>query len=149
MAKLSSVIIRTLLLVSLFVATSCSTTNHNNQAANQVKEEEKTSSQNKKIDTKKLAKEAGYMIGWDIIWATACKSGLHLSVGICLAVDTIGDVGIIAYSNFESQESKEIAKEKIPNQKEAEIAEPKENHSFEPLELVMSVSLMAIILILI
>ena len=89
-----------LIFVFLFTSISCSAVNRGNQGKEDssgaeqatpakiklppiTENLEKTSEENTKIDAKKLAKEAGYMIGWDIILAGVCKLGLHFSVGAC------------------------------------------------------------------
>ena len=115
-----------LISVFLFTATSCSAIDRSNHPTE--KSEEKTS----EIDGKKLAKEAGAMVAWDVVLAGVCKAGLHFSVGVCLAADVLGDTGIILYSNLEPEMSKEVEKKKV-----------------NPLEFLMGVALMAITLVLI
>lgn len=103
------------------------------------------SSKAQKIDTKKLAKEAGYMIGWDIILATGCKAALHFSVGFCLAADIAGDSAIIAYSNFGGKDKKNDDKKSS----DLKIQDTKEKEKFNPLEFFMGIGLMAITLVVI
>lgn len=169
-----------LILVLLFVSVSCATRSVGNveKSAKPVEEKisqeiapEKKKEKTEKINVKKLAKEAGYMVAWDFVLAAACKAGLHLSVGVCLAADVVGDVGIIVYSNLESAEAAEVAKkpnevvgevkeQKVEGQKKSQDSsvaktgelttkKPKKKIVFDPLEFVMGVSLMALMLVLI
>jgi len=130
---------------SLLFVFSCST------VSNQQQPEKNQIENSSKIDKKKLAKEAAYLVAWDITWAATCKSGLHLSYGICLAVDTIGDVGIIAYSNFTPQTADGNETQKIcdPQKQTCQQGEVKKKgwKDINPLELAASVGLMAVVLL--
>ncbi len=141
----------------LFTIISCSATNKNYPTKNVADEKivaEENKSENSKLDVKKLAKEAGYMVGWDIVLAGICKAGLHLSVGVCLVADVLGDVGIILYSNIEPAEAVQVIKNPennsaiIDQSKSEKITEKKKKSSINPLEFVMGVGLMATILLL-
>lgn len=155
-----------LIFILLFTSVSCASTSRNDHAKDE-KIPAEIKSEDEKVDVKKLAKEGAYMIGWDIVLAGACKAGLHFSVGVCLAADILGDVGIVMYSNLEPAEaSEEITKKpdgsvvqtkdknnsKISDSSKTEKItdkKQKKKSSINPLEFVLSVSLMAIILILI
>jgi hypothetical protein len=143
-------------IIFLFLIVSCAPTksgssldniaNQNNAKSSEVKKEESPSN-NYQVDLKKLGKEAAYMVGWDVVLAVACKGGLHLSVGVCLAADVLGDVGIITYTNLTEKEvNKNEESGKELSQKESSS---KRSKNFNPIEFIMGVGLMAMVLILI
>jgi hypothetical protein len=142
-----------LILILLITSTSCSSTRSSSENLKTQNEEAPEEKKSEKIDTKKLLKEGAYMIGWDIVLALACKSGLHFSIGVCLTADIVGDAGIILYHNLETkkpenlQQSNDKAGAQVAKEKQTE--DQKKKSTFNPIEFVLSVSLMAVILILI
>lgn len=113
------------------------------------------------FNKEKLAKEALYIVAWDITVASICKNGLHLSIGICLAADIVGDIGIIGYNSFDKTDyghKKNFENDSFLDSgnknntknldKDSGLNEMKKI-KFKPVDFVLSIGLMAIILIVI
>lgn len=143
-----------LLVALLIFNTSCASNknsmpNLDSDAGSQsqkVLDEKNKEEKDQKIDHKKLAKEAGYMVAWDLVLAAACKNGLHFSIAVCLTADVMGDAGIIAYHSLE--DNKKV--EKVDgNNTGQQSGQSEKKFKFNPLEFVMGVGLMAIMLVII
>lgn len=75
-----------------------------------------------------------------------CKNSLHFSIGLCIAADIAGDIGIIGYHSIEKK--KEISHAQTEgNVKNAKVNSFK--FEFNPIDFSLSIGLMAIILIVI
>ncbi len=136
-----------LIILVLVINSSCASKSSEMKKVSQEKTE-KTVKETKKLDKKKLAKEAGYMIGWDIVLAGVCKAGLHFSVGVCLAADVLGDAVIIGYHNFDFKKKNRNVEPKTQEASASNTAELQEKSSFHPVEFALGVGLMTVVLVL-